>query len=799
MHKVPAFRLLSTFCLQLLFMQLLHAQTLFVQRSGAGLYGYSPSPGQNSFVIPPRFQKAFPFMRSGYAKVVEAGRWGLINSKGEFVLPPEYEYLGWSDDYYWIDFQKNGDVSDASLQQDSYNQLIGFVKNGLWGMVHIPSGKVVLPAQYDALRYPRGGLLAIGKRQGKDTLWGLRNLKNKEVLPLQYHFMQSVEGGKYWIVGKRDAQGKLLFGALDYKGNFIWKIAYRGLRFEQGFWLLRRQSRWQAFKEETLESCFGERSWDALRIVDAGHAIVQEAGRWGVYDAQGNELLPLRYRSIYAIHGSRYRVAPFPEWQFYDTTGHRRTVLQLAEIQAVDDKLLIYTLDGRSGFLSPDGEMLSPPQYEYIQPVGNGICLVRDSSGCYALNRQFASLTPPADSVRLDFPGLLSVYNNGQWALYDSTKKQIIPFGNYEAIHPFHFERFAVKQNGQWGIMDRLSRWVVAPRFDSLSAYIPPYWIAHKGRYQGLYSEATQKWLIEPVSDSLHLLSRYACLIKQGSEWQVVRLPEGEVSGKIHHWHPLDEDLYLVRQDNHQGVLHKHGQWIIEPVYDHILGLSKDGIFTIYHEGKYGLVNLQGEWLLTLRPFDALGLAREGLVPVREGSSWGFVSTRGNKRISSRYGKVQPFSEGLAAVQIAGKWGFIDAWESLRIQPLYEEAGSFEAGKAIVKYKGKWGVINTQGKSIVGFEYDGIERLPQGWWLVSRDGKQGIVDAQGVERLHTNYEEVVLLNEEIVVVKQEGLWGLLRIDGFMLAAPVFEHYRYDKNSGLLTFKRPMPWQTIDTD
>ncbi|NIK72559.1 hypothetical protein FHS56_000045 [Thermonema lapsum] len=787
-------------CMQALISLPLHAQTLVVRRSAAGLYGYSLTAAQDNFAIPPRFQKAFPFMRSGYAKVVaENGQWGLIDEKGNFVLPPQYQYIGWSDDYYWMDYLQKGNVSDASLQQDSYNQLIGFVQNGLWGLVHIPSGKVVLSAQYDALRYPKGGLLAIGKRQGKDTLWGLRSLKNKEILPLQYHFLQSVEGGSYWIAGKRSAEGKLLFGALDFKGKFIWELSYEALRFEQGFWLVRKQNRWQAYKAETLDACFGKQPWDAIRIADATHAIVQKNGRWGVCDIQGKMLLPLQYRSIYAIHGNRYRLAPFPEWQFYDETGMRRAVLQLAEVQAVDKDLLIYTLDGRSGFLSPAGEMLSSPQYDYIRAVGGGICLVRDSSGCYALNRRLERLTPPADSVQLDFPGFLSVYRNGQWALYDSTKRQIIPFGNYESIRPFHFERFAVKQEGLWGIMDRLSRWIVSPRFDSLSAYTPPYWIAYRGQHQGLYAEDKQKWLIEPIADSLHLLSRYACLMKQGNSWYLVRLPEGSIQGKMDDWRPLNDTFLLVRYSGYEGILHRLGQWVIEPYYTQVSGLSKDGIFTIYHKGKYGLVNRHGEWLLPLRPFDALGLAQEGLVPMREGRSWGFVSIRGNKRISSRYGSVKPYAEGLAAVQIAGKWGFIDAWESLRIQPLYEEAESFEQGKAMVKYKGKWGVIDTQGKTIVGFEYDSIERLPKGWWLVSRNGKQGIVDAQGIERLHTNYEQVVLLNEAIVVVKQNGHWGLLRMDGFMLAAPVFEQYLYDPYSKLLVFRRELPWQTIDID
>lgn len=797
MRHLLVFRFLLTGCLSLLAISWGHAQTLFVQRSAQGLYGYSPTPGHDGFVIPPRFQKAFPFMRSGYAKVMEAGRWGLIDSKGKFVLPPQYDYIGWADDYYWIDYRRHGNVADGSLQQDSYNQLIGFVQNGLWGLVHIPTGKVVLPAQYDAIRYPQSGLLAIGKRQGKDTLWGLHTLKNKVVLPLQYHFMQSVERGKYWIVGKRQASGKWLFGAIDFKGKVIWDIAFQGLRFEQGFWLVRRQSRWQAYQEQTLTPHFGGRAWDALHIVDAAHAIVQESGRWGVCDAQGRLLLPLQYRAIYAIHDKRYRVAPFPEWQFYDERGEQQAVLCLADIFPVDAQLLAYSLDGRSGFLSPGGKLLTPPQYEYIQPVGDGLCLVRDSSGCYVLNRAFERITPPADSVRTDLPGFFSVYKEGQWALYDANKKQLIPFGAYEDIRPFHFERFAVKQKGQWGIMDRLSRWVVAPRFDSLLAYVPPYWIVQVEQKQGLYSEAAQQWMVEPAADSLLLLSRYACLIKQNHDWQLLRLPQGELGGKVHEWKQLNQDLYLVRYGGHEGVFNRLGQWIIEPLYERILGLSQDGIFTVYHEGKYGLVSNTGEWLLPLRPFGALGLAQQGLVPVREGSSWGFVSTRGNKRISTRYGDVKPFSEGLAAVQIAGKWGFIDTWETLRIQPRYAEAESFQAGTAIVKYQDKWGVINKEGKTVVPFEYDSIERLPGGWWLVSKANQQGIVDTQGIERLHTDYEQVVLLNEQIVVVKQQGHWGLLRMDGFMLAAPVFDSYKHDTASGLLSFKRELPWQTID--
>ena len=69
--------------------------------------GYINSQGE--MVIPPRFEWAGFFAANGLAPVQENGKWGYINTKGEMMIPPRFEdTLGFEDTYGLASVKENG-------------------------------------------------------------------------------------------------------------------------------------------------------------------------------------------------------------------------------------------------------------------------------------------------------------------------------------------------------------------------------------------------------------------------------------------------------------------------------------------------------------------------------------------------------------------------------------------------------------------------------------------------------------------------------------------------------------------
>lgn len=117
-------------------------------------YGYIDSTGVE--VIPAEFDFAANFV-GDLAPVSLSGKWGVINKKGEKLVPTAMEDV-------WC---------------DSMN-IIRYKNNGKWGLMK--AGKIVLQPTYESIGQLSNGLMAVKSGQ----LWGYINMEGKEVVPCKY-------------------------------------------------------------------------------------------------------------------------------------------------------------------------------------------------------------------------------------------------------------------------------------------------------------------------------------------------------------------------------------------------------------------------------------------------------------------------------------------------------------------------------------------------------------------------------------------------------------------------------------
>ena len=107
----------------------------------------------------------------GVARIKENGKWGLINSNGEQVLPPEFE-----------------EIVTLSFN----NGLMGVKIDGKWGLAD-HNGDEIVPAIYDDI-FPYYGRFGISKVK-KNNSWGLINKEGKVITSIEYDKIESFGRG----------------------------------------------------------------------------------------------------------------------------------------------------------------------------------------------------------------------------------------------------------------------------------------------------------------------------------------------------------------------------------------------------------------------------------------------------------------------------------------------------------------------------------------------------------------------------------------------------------------------------
>ena len=129
---------------------------------------------------------------SNLYEVKDAGKYGLLNAKGEFVLPLVYDFINCS----------------------YYGGYYTIVQDGLHGLADV-KGKIIIPPTYEDSQYDgfQQGLWAV-KSNGK---WGFVDKDNQVIIPFQYKYVHSFSGvGTAWVTSFDGSDYRI-----DRKGNIL--------------------------------------------------------------------------------------------------------------------------------------------------------------------------------------------------------------------------------------------------------------------------------------------------------------------------------------------------------------------------------------------------------------------------------------------------------------------------------------------------------------------------------------------------------------------------------------------------
>ena len=479
---------------------------------------------KNTKTMFPFYDKIGPFYRNEYAPVYRDGLMGVINNKGEEIVPVQYEMMD-NDAFSIFPIDNHGGCAFIFKKGDKlgvfkhtgelllpfeYNEIehlstfpidnhggCAFViKKGDKLGVFKHTGELLLPFEYAEFDY-EGIFYRTPEHKSKNKMvmimpscdystalipvkenngWGLVDSKFKFVVPCVYRAIRQDTDNKLILLKKKGHD--LLVMTKD--GPQITYTATNKLeqyssvrKFNNGFGIVRKDNKYGYINEEYDEivPCI----YDEASPFEFSCACVKKNGKYGYIDKKGDELTPCVFDEVFSFnHGiSIVRIGEL----FGAINNKGETVIPieyqiLADFSFFGPIILVAVKDKRFGAINLKNKIIVPFEYDLIEsPIFDGMIKVSKNGKKGVFNKTGILAVPiQYDEIEIhSAAGSYSVCNNGKWGVLNKKGEEICE-PRYDKIDSFGFacERLAVCRHGKWGFINRKGVEVIECKYDEV-------------------------------------------------------------------------------------------------------------------------------------------------------------------------------------------------------------------------------------------------------------------------------------------------------------------------------------------
>lgn len=653
------------------------------------------------------------------------GKMGLRDSNGNVVIPPAYDALGWSEGPFSVIGQVTGyktsgrwgiiAVDNRAITEATYTGLIPAEGNLILAYKRMPgssrfmagcldtSGKEVIPFQYEGLTINASrGIVYV--RSGNSYRYGLIDLHNRPVIPIEYNQIQFLGNLRYAVQDTSgrfalfNENGKALTGFLfdditQFRNNYavVYQNGYQGIIDRNG--LLRINP-----------------SFTTIQLEDNGEARGRKQNQWTILDGRNNTLQTIQYDSIFALGDDRFGIRKGAGIVVTSNNFRELTPTRFNTIGTFENHRAIVTLNGRQGLIDNKGEYIVPAEYRALRQGENHI---------------FAQL------------------QDGRWIMLDSTGNRLTA-RSYDRIERFNGMLFTVVNDRRYGVIDARGNERVRCVYDSILQYSEGKLVV---RFHGDYGiiDLNENWLTAPTPGRQYLVAPDRLTTKKGSTTYLMSF-----GGEIIYFtaNPLRLTGDVLEETTSDG-----GTWKIdmdgrivsrqlppsEP-FEEIFEES-EGLRGIKKGGKFGFVDNQGRLRIANR-YEGIKPFQEGLGAVKILGKWGFVNHAERIAIQPVYDDVGPFVSGLAIVMQKGQYGLIGKTGDVVLPIRYDRIERLPTGRFELTSGDSKGLADKDGRLVFAPRYSEIRDVDNGYVIVSRAGRHGLVALSGVSTIPMMYDHI---------------------------------------------------------
>jgi len=240
-----------------------------------------------------------------------------------------------------------------------------------------------------------------------------------------------------------------------------------------------------------------------------------------------------------------------------------------------------------------------------------------------------------------------------------------------------------------------------------------------------------------------------------------------------------------VRVDGQWGLINvTTGEEIIPIIYDYSLGISSDGMTTVWLNGMTGVIDTTtGNYIIPLGVFDTICLRGDGIAYVRlDGISGAIDIATGNEIIPfGAFNHIWQIRDGMAHVSLDGMDGVIDIATGNEIIPFGRYYSSFQFwGDSLINARrhlhhgaGECVINIESGETIIPLNsnYNWMTYSYGMVWVTRGGGRGGLMfpGERGVIELATGdivipfgrYEYIEILSSSMARVRLGDTWGII--------------------------------------
>jgi hypothetical protein len=398
--------------------------------------------------------------------------------------------------------------------------------------------------------------------------------------------------------------------------------------------------------------------YQQLSVTESGCYVVSKNEKYGLLDAVGKTILPLKYEVISFCYYNNEIVAPYlivygkeGKRALYDAAGKEMLPFDYTDIWVKSPTKIIFKTENTTYFGDQTGKVLSPPDIAQISFMSEGYLAYTTQNApekwgimTYAFERVSEQVFD--NVITEEAVGdciAVSQMHEGimRQALYHLPTQQMRTRFAYEAIYPMYMEDYII------------------------------FWTQNNLRYGIIDVEG--KTLFPCIYRDLRVL------------------------------HP--HNVLLRDENNKEGVMSIEGELVVPFQYDELTETEDEQILLAQHKYYF---DTKGN-PLPVKPYFAHMVEltfSEGLAVAGEDSGWGYLDLRHEWAIAPMFETAYAFEQGLAVVKQNGLWGVINPKGEWVIPAQYEylQRCTFDAGYfAGFGSSYQYGLLNAQNEVIVPF------------------------------------------------------------------------------------------------
>jgi hypothetical protein len=653
------------------------------------------------------------------------GKMGLRDANGNVVIPPAYDALGWSEGPFSVVGQVTGyktsgrwgiiAVNNREITEATYTGLIPAEGNLILAYKRMPgssrflagcldtSGKEVIPFQYEGLTInSMRGIVYV--RSGKSFKYGLIDLHNRPIIPIEYEQIQFLGSLRYAVQDTTGRfalfteAGKPLTGFIfdditRFRNNYaiVYQNGYQGIIDRNG--LLRVNP-----------------SFTNIQLEDNGQARGRKQNKWTILDGKNNTLQTVQYDSIFPLGDDRFGIRKGAGIVVTSNNFRELTPTRFSAIGPFDNHRAVVTLNGRQGLIDNTGTYIVPPEYR---------------------------------AIRQDNDRIFAQLQDARWIMLDSVGVRLTS-RTYDRIDRFNSRLFTVMNDRRYGIIDASGKEQVRCVYDSILQYADDRLVVRFHGDHGII-DLNENWLTAPTPGRQYIVTSDRLLTKRGSTTYLTTF-KGEiiyftanpvrVTGELLEETTSDGGTWKIGMD---GRIVSRQAPPVDP-FESIFEES-EGLRGIKKDGRYGFVDNQGRLRIANR-YEGIKPFREGLGAVKILGKWGFVNHAERIVVQPVYDDVGPFISGLAIVMQKGQYGLINKSGEVVLPMRYDQIARLPSGRFQLTTGDSKGLADKDGRLIFAPRYSEIHDIDNGYVIVGRAGRFGLVTLNGVSTIPMMYHRI---------------------------------------------------------